>query len=229
MQLAAWRSDLWRIIEETPWLDWMLLTKRPVNFGKLVPDAWHNGAWPSNAWAGTTCGTQANMARVAELCRAAAPAPIRFVSAEPMLEPLVFQRTQSTTTAHQGDLDHLRPWSRCDEYHAHSYRCEGRAGIDLVIFGGESGSNARPCDVAWIRDGLRQCREAGVAAFVKQEGSNVIARSTEDMGPADFVAWDAEHAGEPFPVEGVRLRLKHSHGGDPSEWPEDLRVREMPA
>jgi protein gp37 len=77
----------------------------------------------------------------------------------------------------------------------------GDRGIDWVIGGGES--NGRPCDVAWIRSIVDQCKSAGVPVFVKQLGS------------------DPRHGLE-------RLDLRHSHGGDPSEWPEDLRVREMP-
>jgi protein gp37 len=76
-------------------------------------------------------------------------------------------------------------------------------GIDWVIVGGESGSAANPFDLAWARELREQCREADVAFFVKQLGSNPV----ED--------------GEP-------LKLKDGHGGDWNEWPEDLRVREFP-
>jgi protein gp37 len=76
--------------------------------------------------------------------------------------------------------------------------------VDWVIIGGESGTSARPCDIHWIRAVVRQCWFAGIPAFVKQLGSN--------------------------PVEGGKpLRLRDSKGGDPSEWPEDLRIREWPA
>jgi protein gp37 len=72
------------------------------------------------------------------------------------------------------------------------------------VIGGESGPKARPFDLDWARSLVVQCRAGGVAAFVKQAGSH--------------------------PVEGGRrLALRDPHGGDPSEWPEDLRVREFPA
>ncbi|MBX9593540.1 MAG: phage Gp37/Gp68 family protein, partial [Roseomonas sp.] len=55
----AWRGDLWDLIWETRWLDWMLLTKRPQNIAKMLPtkvagalDDWGEG-WP-NVWIGTT-------------------------------------------------------------------------------------------------------------------------------------------------------------------------------
>lgn len=78
-------------------------------------------------------------------------------------------------------------------------------GIDWLIVGGESGSHdaARPFDLAWARELRDRCRSSGVAFFCKQLGRR----------PLD---------------SGIELRLKDKHGGDWSEWPEDLRVREMP-
>jgi protein gp37 len=86
------------------------------------------------------------------------------------------------------------------------------SGIDWVIVGGESGRGARPCDVAWIRSIVEQSREAGVACFVKQLGSHVLSSD-------DFPS---------LPSIDGRVHLDHSKGGDIEEWPEDLRVREMP-
>jgi protein gp37 len=79
--------------------------------------------------------------------------------------------------------------------------CKPFHGIDQIIVGGESGPNARPCDVAWIRDIVQQCREAGVKCFVKQLGSNLTLIKPD---------WAKSRA-----------------GSDPSEWPEDLQVREL--
>lgn len=85
-------------------------------------------------------------------------------------------------------------------------RLRGRLdGIRWVIVGGESGAGARPFDAQWARDIIDDCREAGVAVFVKQMGANVR--------DGDFV--------------GIRLRDKA--GADPEEWPPELRVREFPA
>ncbi|MCE5278873.1 MAG: phage Gp37/Gp68 family protein [Planctomycetaceae bacterium] len=89
-------------------------------------------------------------------------------------------------------------------------------GINWVIVGGESGPQARPCNVEWIRDIVRQCVAAGVPCFVKQLGANVHG------DPRDGFTCDY-----PTP-EFYRARLKHPKGGDMDEWPEDLRVREVP-
>ena len=98
-------------------------------------------------------------------------------------------------------------------------------GIHWVIVGGESGPKARPCNLAWIRSVMRQCKDAGVPAFCKQLGSHVITRNDE-LGewPEPF----GHHESERYQGAPVRVRVSDSHGGDPAEWPEDLRVREMP-
>ena len=80
---------------------------------------------------------------------------------------------------------------------------------DWVIVGGESGPGARPCHVDWIRSVVQQCQRAGVSAFVKQLGSHVL---------------------HDYPTRGVATRytLHDKKGGDLSEFPYDLRVREFP-
>lgn len=77
---------------------------------------------------------------------AATPAALRFLSAEPLLEPVDLCL---------GDYPAgIRP--------------------DLVIVGGESGPGARPCRLDWLRSIVRQCREAEVLCFVKQAGAHVL-------------------------------------------------------
>jgi protein gp37 len=75
--------------------------------------------------------------------------------------------------------------------------------IDWVIVGGESGALARPFELQWARQLREDCRRAGVAFFVKQLGANALER-------------------------GERIKLQDRHGGDWSEWPADLRLREVP-
>ena len=40
---AEWRQDLWAVIQKTPALDWLLLTKRPENIRAMLPKDWGNG------------------------------------------------------------------------------------------------------------------------------------------------------------------------------------------
>ena len=89
--LNAERARLWQLIEATPNLDWLLLTKRPQNIERLVP--WRND-WPTNVWLGTSVENQTLAEkRLPFLLRNAAA--VRFLSCEPLL----------------GQLN-LRPWFR---------------------------------------------------------------------------------------------------------------------
>ena len=77
-------------------------------------------------------------------------------------------------------------------------------GIDWVIAGGESGAYARPFHLEWAQDLLWQSRSTGAAFFMKQLGKNPL------LG------------GKPWPISD-------SHGGDWSNWPDELKLREFPA
>lgn len=82
--LIPWRTRLWELIEKTPNLDWLLLTKRPGNALELVP--WKD-CWPPNIWFGATVENQ-NWARRRIPHLVKAPARVRFLSCEPLLGPL---------------------------------------------------------------------------------------------------------------------------------------------
>jgi protein gp37 len=79
------RAWLWALIEATPGLDWLLLSKRPQHMPTLAPVAWRAG-WPAHVWAGTSVGDRASASRLALLRQV--PAAVRFLSCEPLLEPL---------------------------------------------------------------------------------------------------------------------------------------------
>ena len=82
----AWRADLFRLIRETPELDWQLLTKRPQNAGKMLPPHW-GGHGYANVWLGTTTEDQEHYEQRWPIL-ARIPAVVRFVSYEPALGPL---------------------------------------------------------------------------------------------------------------------------------------------
>ncbi len=78
--LDRWRLKLWQVIEDTPWLDWLLLTKRPQNISRCV----NRQDWPDNIWIGTTVENQETAnERLPSLL--SIPAKIRFLSCEPLL------------------------------------------------------------------------------------------------------------------------------------------------
>jgi protein gp37 len=97
-------------------------------------------------------------------------------------------------------------------------------GIDVVFVGGESGGHARPFYAEWARNIHRQCKEQDTVFFMKQMGSHLLIHRGESY---DWL----EHAECEVPSgrnDPWRVRLKDSHGGNMSEWPDDLRVRQMP-
>jgi protein gp37 len=83
-QLSPWRQRLWELIESTPNLDWLLLTKRPHLVMRLVP--WRE-PWPANVWIGITAENQRFLdKRLPHLMEI--PSQYRFLSCEPLLSPL---------------------------------------------------------------------------------------------------------------------------------------------
>ena len=82
--LDTHRARLWQLVEDTPALDWLLLTKRPDRVRFCTP--WGDN-WPDNVWLGTTAENQEwadkRLPALAEV-----PAAVRFISAEPLLGPL---------------------------------------------------------------------------------------------------------------------------------------------
>jgi len=84
--IAAERRKLWELISLTPWLDWLLLTKRSHMIGESVPPGWLI-EWPRNVWLGVTAENQTRYdERIGDLL--AMPAPVRFLSVEPLVGPL---------------------------------------------------------------------------------------------------------------------------------------------
>ena len=209
-------AEIFGVMARTPQHTYQVLTKRPERMARLLNDLewvelvayyadWGETffPWPlPNVWLGTTVENEAAArARLGYLRQC--PAAVRFLSMEPLLEAV--------------NLDFwfgLRPgyeWRPCvcaeiSPVDRPCITCVARqdlaaaSGISWVIIGGESGPHARPFDLAWARDLIGQCRAAGVPVFVKQLGA----------------VWAKESG------------AKHAHGGNPDEWPEDLRVREWP-
>lgn len=199
---------------------------------------WGNGHPPTNVWILASVEDQKRAdERIPELLRI--PAVIRGLSVEPMLERIDFKFPMN------GDSNNLNAGSEhprmrreasqaaptpLDPANAEAVAKNVRAirqiverpsiGINWIIFGGESGKGARPCNIEWIRGGMDQCQKAGVKVFVKQLGGNAIGhgfcRDCADDGPI------CPNTG--LPCDG----LKDPKGGDMSEWPDNLKVRGFP-
>lgn len=127
-----------------------VLTKRPgraVGWWERYAEHFPNG-WPPNVWIGTSVESQKYAPRITVLERI--PAPVRFVSAEPLLE----------------EID-LTEWL-------------DRGALDWVIVGGESGRAARPMHLDWVRRLRDQTIGADVAFFLKQLGGSRGKRGGEE-------------------------------------------------
>jgi protein gp37 len=83
---AIWRADLFALITATPSLDWLLLTKRPQNIKKMLPDDWGKHG-RHNVWLGTTAEDQVRFDQRWPIL-GKIPASVRFISYEPAIGAL---------------------------------------------------------------------------------------------------------------------------------------------
>lgn len=228
LTLTHIRRRLFEVIDQTPWLDWLLLTKRPENARRMMASAMgysermvgieidieeHIERCSPNLWIGTSVENQEQAdKRIPELLRV--PAAVRFLSMEPLLGPVDLTNVEDSTRE--------KIWVDClggvfsrfvrNNLDVPPCGITYDSVVNWVIVGGESGPGARPCDLEWIRSIQDQCKEAGTPVFVKQIGAiTVDSRFAESDGTPAFIGG-----------------IKDKKGGDPSEWPEDLRVRELP-
>lgn len=221
------RRRIFTIIEETPHLDWLLLTKRPENVRSMVPVRWLEN-WPANVMTGTSPCDQTT----AEVC---IPHLLRipgrhFLSCEPLLGPINLGLAMCTCPW-PSDAMQTRHLMDCS---ADTRRPEDQrrwAQLHWVIVGGESGPHSRPFRPHWARSIVNQCQRACVPVFVKQMGSHVeIANDSGDEWPDDGRIFDTVPASYRPTHQGefVRVKLNDNKGGDMAEWPVDLRVRQLP-
>jgi protein gp37 len=218
------RPRLFSLIAKTPSLDWLLLTKRPENIRRFLPDPIVHGVspavyrerpivgwigegdlasrraytmiWP-NVWLGTTVEDQQRAdERLPHLL--AVPSVVRFVSCEPLLERV-----------------DLSPWLKARALH-------------WVIAGGESGHGARPFDVRWAQE-LRADCEGRAAFFMKQMGSvPVDSEELWRMREPLSNGWLLNaHNRNKAPTGTVPLKFT-GKGDELAEFPPELQVRQWP-
>jgi protein gp37 len=186
-EVEEWRIQLFHMMEDTPNLIWLVLIKRIENVARMVPPGWmyeerppeswrsdpkkrwrYKGAgrwagWPSNVQIGTSVENQKYAdERIPLLLQL--PAPVRFLSCEPLLGPL--DLWQYAVPKFAADDDRHYPW---------------RDGVEWIIVGGESGNGAREMKTEWVSKILDDCSGTGTALFVKQLGSV----AAKEMGVTD--------------------------------------------
>lgn len=174
----GFRNEMWDIIRQCPQHTFQILTKRPERIIEHTPDDLINS---SNIWLGTSIGSQNSIHRIYDLVLPITKG-VKFLSLEPLHGRIDFPLNDSVDMGHRvKDL------------------------IDWVIVGGESGNDTgkyryRPCELAWIKKIVQDCKRNQIPVFVKQLGTHLA----KQMG------------------------LKDRHGGNIEEWPEELQIREFP-
>ena len=178
---VEWLADMLDVIRRCPDLDFLLLTKRPELWDERMMFAlgtllqrpadetaeacqwmaeWRSGRPPTNIWLGVSVENQeAADRRIPELLRI--PAKVRFLSVEPLLEPVELSGYGEAT-------DWKIPLNERAYIDLH-HTIHKTILPDWVIVGGESGPNRRDCGVDAIVSVAEQCQAAGVPVFVKQD------------------------------------------------------------
>jgi protein gp37 len=190
--------------------------------------------WPlPNIWLGVTAEDQQRANERIPLLLAT-PAAVRWVSVEPQIKHVCLSTwiapvsvCGSCHAEHEGQVPdpcpscggslitvwgdgQLQRW-RDGERADHLPEDDGPP-LHWVVQGGESGLDARPFDLAWMRDLRDQCARAGVAYFSKQLGARPyesVSAATVGMG-------------------GIGLELNDKAGADPTEWPSEYVVQQFP-
>jgi protein gp37 len=211
-ELIEPRARLLETVEETPNLDWLLLTKRPEGWedrmyevvqgthdgADMIASQWLDREPPSNVWVGVSTEDQAAAdLRIPVLL--AIPAVVRFISAEPLLGPIVLRDSW------------IMPSFAADDPRYHRPGCRG---VDWVIVGGESGAGARPMNGEWARYLRDQCQAVGVSYFFKQWGDWVEEAHPAYREPDEFAGdprWRAVEIGDGRYTPMMRVG-KHAAG-----------------
>lgn len=183
--VGEWRKEVFEMIRDTPHLDWVIPTKRPERLPLCWPSFTRNirpndfSRRPyQNVSVLVSVSDQATYKRAD---RGLFPScTLLDTSVGLSIEPLL------------GPID----------------LGENASVFDWLVIGGESGDNARPCHVEWIRDLAKQGQAADIAVYIKQLGSAPVSSRWSDIA--------------------TMPHIKDSKGADPDEWPSDLRIQEYP-
>lgn len=202
-----WRHDLFSLIQRTPNLSWLLVTKRIGNVLKLVDENVLREL--PNIRLMITVVNQEEADR--DIPKLLALPCKNGISYEPALGPI--------------DFGNYYLAEKCGgRYPFPTLGIEHRTKmidlIDWIIVGGESNQGkqkARPFNVQWARSTVQQCANADVPVFVKQLGAHPYDGAQQSCDATECCVHDY-----------TRLKLSDRAGADPSEWDDELRVQEFP-
>ena len=181
-----------------PNLLFLLLTKRPSNINKYIPEAWRINGAPNNVMFGCSPDSQHDIGQLLQVKGRL------FLSCEPLLGPLMLTtccpiHATSETPPMQGYM------VGSDDGKSTLYRTPGEAlsnsKIEWVIAGGESGHHARPSHPDWFRSLRDQCAAAGVKFHFKQWGEWIaMSQATHPVELEDGETYKIELK---FPDNGI--------------------------
>lgn len=209
-----WLADFLNLIRITPNLDWLLLTKRPELFSRRIQAVIdHAGKTPSihdsellvfcDEWLVENNPPHNVWLGVSVEDQPRADQRIRRLLETPA--SIRFLSVEPLLGPVNLRIVHSTPFLTFDALSPVVFGPRNK--IDWVILGGESGPRARPCAIEYIRDLVSQCKTTGTPVFVKQLGT--VPTQNGMYCPPGMIS--------------------DRKGGDPAEWPEYLRVREMPS
>lgn len=238
----AFIFDVFEAMARAPQHTFQVLTKRPERAREILSDAgghptflellshhsggrWWPHVLPPHIWLGVSIENARHTWR-ADVLREI-PAAVRFISAEPLLGSLVHPPADRIRRKRAAEPDGRGGLRRVAGTELYAEPLD-LTGIDWLIVGGESGPGARPLKLEWARELVDACyaesdREGDSlrpAVFVKQLGARPVERFDGTATLRDRSTTNA------YTLEPLKLRDRK--GGDWTEWPADLRVREMP-
>lgn len=129
------------VVPNSPNLMFLLLSKRPSNINKYIPESWKKNP-PKNVMFGTSPVNQETADKL--IVQLSKVNGLRFLSVEPQLDKIDMMAKVEGTERVLLDL------------------------VDWVISGGESGHGKRPFDCDWARLIRDDCKTKGVPFFFKQ-------------------------------------------------------------
>ena len=186
---AKFIAKVFGVMSAASWHTFQVLTKRPERMAELLHDErwlehfrfeapYLEPEWPiPNVWLGTSIENRRFVHRADALRET--PAAVRFISAEPLLGPLLPKV--------EGDEDECVAWWPNDGRPCVPYDGLDLHDIDWLIVGGESGPKARPIDPEWVRDLRDAAEHLDVAFFFKQWGGRTPKAAGREL---DGWTWD---------------------------------------
>lgn len=207
-QTRNWLWDFGQLIDATPNLDWLILTKRPEAINQLITDCMAGeiaDLWLDrhpNVWLGTSVEDQATAnERIPALLETGAA--LHWLSVEPQLAPvdlrhIVTEAREIRTFGENGSVNRYEAQIFFDglshpqgvfekiSIEGHTLKPRPHSKISWVVVGGESGPKARPFDIEWARQIRDDCLATMTPYFLKQLGGWPDKRDQLEDFPEDL-------------------------------------------